>query len=1736
LLPWWHSTPDVERQAAAVVREGIQVSHMNSRIRLLAALVIFAGWTWLTQAAPLRVFIRAGAKTHGPNQHDHPRFLGDWTKLLGERGLQVAGSMNFPTAAELDATDVLVIYAQDGMKIAGEERTRFESFLSRGGGVVVLHDGIVAGDEADWCKATIGGTWRWQGDRKTEWHEGDVGLYFVNPTHPIVRGVSNFDWKDEVYNKLDTLPDITVLAQSFIDVFNIWPQMWTYERTATGGSKPYRAFVSVPGHEYDVFNTPHYRAMLLRGIAWAGRRDNTDEFVLPAELASLKYPAGGPLPAPQALTKMDAHPEFDVSLVADENVAEKIMSLDWDPAGRLWIIETPEYPGGRTINKNDRLVARWSIENPGRPIPGELDARTPRDRVSILEDTNADGVMDKKTVFADGLELPTSVVFYKDGVIVSQAPDILWIRDTDGDGKADKREVLYTGWGTFDTHAVINNFRWGMDGWIYGVVGYTKGDVKSGDGTKSFGRIVDGAFRFRPDGSALEQFSANACNTWGLEIAPDNEVVYTTATCGNPILHVVMPEKTLARGNVGGVTAWKNVISENRIYPPFKETRQPYVQIDWVNQWTAAAGATIYDGGAWPAKWNPEDRYSFFMSEATMHLFHHEFLDHAGPSYQGRKEEGRQDKEFLTGGQDYWFRPIHSRVGPDGAIYLVDFYNQIAVHNDTRGPAHGARNAAARPDRDHHFTRLYRIQHKKAKALPAFQLKGASAEKLIEMLGHPNGWVRLTANRLLTENPDTLDAVQSELGRLITDAEAPAYARIQALWLYNTLARTHEVGWDETSARSVLNDTSALVRKNAVRVSAELNGNPRVRSSGASPAKVHEEVLIERLRDTDERVRIQALMAVGALEPSKDLAAAVVSVWPSLKDKWSQSAAVGAAADAPLLYVEASFAARDPAFLADYVPHLARLVANRGDAALASKLVALLARQPAATDGLKTAALEALAAGLPRDVKPAVDAGLLESLRALLASPRAAGATLPFVARWEATSALAAEMKPAIARATAALADTSLPDAARGQTAMNLVALRGEDASILPALSGLLGGDVSAGLQKRVIEALGSASEGGLALIPVFGKLKGDLTENAFSQVLKRPETARAFVEALASKQLDASALGPARLHRLRTYNDEAVAKRADQVIDELRGPEAKEKDALIAKLSPEVTQAGDLVNGKNLYAANCAGCHQFKGEGRNLAPNLTGMGAHGPQDLLIHIVDPNRVVEANFLAYSIETKSGDTYDGVIERENDAEVFLRDAAQDHTIRVSDIKTRRSTGRSLMPEGFEALGAAGLRDLLSYLCADENRFRIVDLTKAFTASNSRGIYAGPDDVDGTVRFNRYGLRRVEDVPFDVISPDKVGANVVVLRGGAPGSWSRRTLPQKVEVKVGLGAARLHFLGGVAGWGYPAVREQIDAARVTLVFADGSKQEILLKNGVEIADYNGRPDVPGSKPLNWTVGRGQVRWFSRDVTQPKVIDRLIIESFDNNVAPTFFAITAETAEAHGSAAAPAAATSAIKVVAVGGNQHHDFQRFFNLADKETLERGGLAQVTYTEDQSAMVAALRDSSVLVASFNQSVTNAAVREALMNFAAAGRGLVFLHAANWYAQTDGAKWPEYNQAFIGGGSRGHDKFGDFPVTVTDAAHPVTAGVPAQFQIRDELYYHQIDPASKARVLATARSPVSGKEFPQVWITDHPKARIVNITFGHDGMAHSHEAYQALLRNAVAWTARQTGGAQASAK
>ncbi|MFN5579690.1 MAG: ThuA domain-containing protein [Akkermansiaceae bacterium] len=300
----------------------------------------------------VRIFIRSGEKTHRPGCHDYPAFLKDWTKLLTDRGAKVDGGNAFPTKEQLAQTDVVILHASEAGNIMGEERENFEAYLKRGGGVVAIHGGAVSRD-ADWYKTVIGGSWNF---KQTKYLEGHMSLYFTDREHAIVKGISNFDLDDEIYYDMEMLPEAEILAAAYtpkprqandkpgakINVYDIQPQIWTYEKDNR------RAFVCLVGHQYMNFSHQTIETILLRGIAWVGKMKDVDGLLKKdAKLESqLRYPVGGPTRPEEAAAKIEVHPEFELSLVAAEPLINKVLNVDWDEKGRMWVVESPEYPNG----------------------------------------------------------------------------------------------------------------------------------------------------------------------------------------------------------------------------------------------------------------------------------------------------------------------------------------------------------------------------------------------------------------------------------------------------------------------------------------------------------------------------------------------------------------------------------------------------------------------------------------------------------------------------------------------------------------------------------------------------------------------------------------------------------------------------------------------------------------------------------------------------------------------------------------------------------------------------------------------------------------------------------------------------------------------------------------------------------------------------------------------------------------------------------------------------------------------------------------------------------------------------------------------------------------------------------------------------------------------------------------------------------------------------------------------
>ncbi len=465
-------------------------------------------------------------------------------------------------------------------------------------------------------------------------------------------------------------------------------------------------------------------------------------------------------------------PDLRMELFAGEPDVSKPISMAWDERGRLWVCETRDYPHGVTPS-------------------GEGN-----DSIKICEDTDGDGKADKFTVFADHLNLPTSLVFADGGVIVSQPPRFLFLKDTDGDGKADVRRTILEGWGIGDTHAQASNLHYGHDNWLYGCVGYSGFNGTVGGVHKQFAM---GTYRFKADGSALEFLHQFSNNSWGHGANAAGDQFGGTAN-NAPIFFGGIPASAVPPG-FRAMTA-KRINTETLAHPITPNFRQ----VDVFGGYTAAAGSAIIHSPNLPARLQGKA----MVCEPTMKLVALMDLQPNGAGYVAR------DGFNLVASTDEWMSPVFAEVGPDGAVWFVDWQNFIIQHNPTPSVGNGGYAAKTGPGgahenplRDHARGRIYRVVWDKAQPAPIRSLADAGTPRLVSALSDGNPFWRLTAQRLLVEG-HRADAVP-ELKALAGKTNAPIPA-LHALWSLQGLGAL-----DTATHRAALLARDPVLRRNAVR-------------------------------------------------------------------------------------------------------------------------------------------------------------------------------------------------------------------------------------------------------------------------------------------------------------------------------------------------------------------------------------------------------------------------------------------------------------------------------------------------------------------------------------------------------------------------------------------------------------------------------------------------------------------------------------------------------------------------------------------------------------------------------------------------------------------------------------------------------------------------------------------------------------------------------------------------------
>lgn len=751
--------------------------------------------------------------------------------------------------------DGLIIYANHD-SIAPSQEAALKSFVENGKGLIPLHSASGCFMNSEWYIKAIGGQFASHGN-------GSFTTRIVKPDHLAMKGISEFTTTDETYVHQKLNPDIQVLMER---VEGVKKEPYTWVRNEGKG----RVFYTAYGHDDTTWKNGNFLKLVKNGVLWAlgdevkGKIANLkipDVSIYPDTIANFaarhivpKIQEG--LTATESMKLIQVPADFEIQLFAADPDITNPIAMSWDEKGRLWIVESVDYPN--TFTETDGAA---------------------NDRIKICEDTNGDGKADKFTVFADSLNIPTSLVFANGGVIISQAPNMVFLKDTNGDDKADFQEILSTGWGKNDTHAGPSNLQYGFDNKIWGVVGYAgfKGQMNGAET-----RFGQGVYRFSPDGKDFQYLATTSNNTWGLGFTEDNNVFISTANNTHSAFYS-MPASYMNRKFAGSdLTPVQKIDGHYDLHAMIPNLRQ----VDVIGGFTAAAGHHFYTARSFPEHyWN---RVAF-VTEPTVKLIHEAIVEKDGAGFK------EKDGWNFLASSDEWVGPVQAQVGPDGAVWVADWYNFVIQHNTfvpSQSPTEyilpltladqksGQGNALETNLRDLDRGRIYRVVYKKAKTYTPPLLSKDNVSGMVDALRSDNMFWRLTAQRLLVEKKD-LASIPGLL-KLISDKRVDKIGlngpAVNALWTLHGMDVLSGSNKEAIDAVTVaLSHPAAGVRKAAVEV---------------LPNNGHTVHLIQQsgiLNDSNLNTRMAAVLVLAGLPPSKNIAGIVYDASKKEdngKDKW----------------------------------------------------------------------------------------------------------------------------------------------------------------------------------------------------------------------------------------------------------------------------------------------------------------------------------------------------------------------------------------------------------------------------------------------------------------------------------------------------------------------------------------------------------------------------------------------------------------------------------------------------------------------------------------------------------------------------------------------------------------------------------------------------------------------------------------------------------------------------------
>ncbi len=983
-----------------------------------------------------------------------------------------------------------------------------------------------------------------------------------------------------------------------------------------------------------------------------------------------------------AARKMTVADGFAVNLVAAEPMVRQPVAIDFDERGRLWVIQYLQYP-------NPAGLKRIAVDRYSRTVYDRVPEPPPKgpkgaDRITILSDFDDTGRSRRAKDFLSDLNLATGFAFGHGGVFVLQAPYLLFYPDRDRDDVPDRDpDVLLSGFGMEDAHSVANSLTWGPDGWLYGCQGSTVTAHINGI------EFQQGVWRYHPLTHRFELFCEGGGNSWGLDFDRHGNLLYSTNVGGFTMLH-----------GVQGGYYWKQFGKHGALHNPYAFGYIDHVPHQHFKGGHVTVGGIVYQGDSFPERF----RGKYIAADLLGHAVYWHHLTPDSSSF--RSAHGGD----LLLANDTWFAPSDVTLGPDGSVYVADWFDKRTAHPD--------------PDAewDRSNGRVYRICYlggiaAKRKPEPPFDLAKWPSDKLVSLLSHPNDWFRRKARQILADRRDP--EVIFPLRTLIDEAKDPEL-QLQALWALYVSG-----GFTDALALKLLDHPNADVRRWIVRF---LGDECRVtRAQAKRLAELAES-------EADAVVRSQLLCTARRL-PARD---GLPIVWRILERNldgrdphipllawWAMETHAVTARDQVLQLFGSSAAWQMPLVRETILERLMRRYAAEGTEPGFRACARLLEAAPEAGRHRLLAALDQGLQDRPAGSRKNLGT-LFQDFAALENRPESrsikAASVPPELSRqldslWTGTTSDAALIRvcarlgrtAARERALALAIDPKAPQATR-LTLLELLAEVGETKDAKAILK-LIGGNETEVVQVAALRALQRFDGAVIAatLLRQYPRLPASLRSRVRETLLSRAAWARMFLQEVDRRHFDAKEVPPDQLRSVAIYKDPALDDLVRKHWGNIQPGTPEEKLAEMRRISNDLRAgSGDPANGRALFRKHCATCHKLFGEGESIGPDLTFANRKDRDDLLRQIVDPSAIIRKEYLAYVVQTTDGRSLTGLIAEQTPQSITLLDAKNQRTkVARNHIAAIQESPVSLMPENLlKELKPQELRDLFNYLQCDK----------------------------------------------------------------------------------------------------------------------------------------------------------------------------------------------------------------------------------------------------------------------------------------------------------------------------------------------------------------------------------------------------------------------------------------------